>query len=117
MEFTAVSENYAETEAASLIDTLLLPAMKFTAKRQFIRIGRSGSQKEKDIVRQEYLPHHSLKQADHSQVVQHHKLKAIQLQSSYTPHPGHIPITDPGVESQFLEGIHDDSTIFKDEVR
>ena len=119
MRLTAVSQNYTGTEATSLIDTLLLPAMKFTAKRQFIRIGgRSnlGGQKENNLVRQEYLPHFPLKQRDYSQVAQHHKLKPIQLQPP-PHHPGHIPITDPGVESQFFDRVDDDSPIFEDEIR
>jgi hypothetical protein len=34
----------------------------------------------------------------------------------HTPHPGRIPITDSSVNSQFLERIPDNSTIFEDEV-
>jgi len=116
----AISQNYTGQEATSLIDTLLLPAMKFMAKRQFIKIGgksKFGDQKENDIVKRE-LPLHrnTLEQGDHSQMMHSHKLKPIQLQP-YTPPPGRIPVTDPGVESRFFETIHDDSTIFEDEVR
>ncbi len=105
----AINQNYSGTEAISLIDTLLVPAMKLTAKRQFVRIGgesKLGSQKENDIVERE-RPHSN----GHSKRRHSHKLKPIQLRS-YPPHPGHIPVTDlPSVESQFLEKMRDDSTI------
>jgi hypothetical protein len=109
----AISQNYSGTEAISLIDTLLVPAMKLTAKRQFVRIGGKstlGSQKENDRVEQE-RPRSTLERNAHSKRRPSHKLKPIQLRS-YPPHLGHIPVTDPpGVESQFFEKMHHDSTV------
>ena len=109
----AISQNYSGTEAISLIDTLLVPAMKLTAKRQFVRIGGKstlGSQKKNDRVEQE-RPHSTLERNAHSRRRPSHKLKPIQLRS-YPPHLGHIPVTDPpGVDGQFLEKMHHDSTV------
>jgi O-antigen/teichoic acid export membrane protein len=119
----AISQNYSGTEAISLIDTLLLPAMKLTAKRQFITIGGKSkftSQNKNGTIKGD-SHHYTPEQNDHSRMRRpSRKLKPIQLRS-YPPHPGHmpsrIPVTDPGVEGQFLEKMHDDSPIFEDKIR
>lgn len=109
----AINQNYSGTEAISLIDTLLLPAMKLTAKRQFVTIGgksKLNRQEENSMIEQE-LSRSTLERNNPSKRRHSHKLKPIQLRS-YPPHPGHIPVTDPpSGESQFLEKMRDDSAI------
>jgi len=83
-----IGQSYTAAEAPWLVDTFLLPAERLPAKGQVSR--EAGRSKLKPPQLQPYIPH--------------------------TPYPSRIPITDPGVESQFLERLHDHSTIFEDKV-
>jgi hypothetical protein len=98
----AISQNYVGTQAISLIDTLLLPAMRLTAKGQAIRVTERKKLANDDEHHQaikQRPPLHPKRRSYHSQA---NKLKPIQLRP-YAPRSSRIPVTDPGVESQSLE--------------
>ena len=107
----AIGQNYSGTQVLSLIDTLLLPAIKLTAKGQIS--SKAGGNKLRPI----QLPAKNLTaKGQISSNAGGSKLRPIQLQP-YNPHSGPVPITDPGIENQFCERIDDNSTILENEVR
>jgi len=98
----AIGQRYAGTQAPWLINTSLLPIVRLPAIGQATREPNSNKQSLQDGV-------------NRGNNGGRQDLKCAQLQS-YTPPPGRIPIIGSGVNSQFLERLHDHSTIFEDEM-
>ncbi len=98
----AIGQRYAGTQAPWLINTSLLPIVRLPAIGQATREPNSNKQSLQDGV-------------NRGNNGGRQDLKPAQLQP-YTPPPGRIPIIGSGVNNQFLERLHDDSTIFEDEM-
>jgi len=98
-----IGQSYIAAGAPWLINTSLLPIMKLPAIGQVTREPNSNKQSLQNGV-------------NRGNNGSRQRLKPAQLQP-YTPHPGRIPKTNSGVNRQFLERIHDNSTIFEDQVK
>ena len=97
-----IGQSYTAAEAPWLINTSLLPIVRLPAIGQATREPNSNKQSLQDGV-------------NRGNNGGRQDLRPAQLQP-YTPPPGRIPIIGSGVNSQFLERLHDHSTIFEDEM-